>query len=181
MTARLSLRFTTGAYVLEHDIAAGLLGQAIGHLLADDLAQVLRDALNARVLDLNGLHRNAFVESKAAVVDRAIAHLVAPFIGDGRGGAVVLARWLLNAQCTKQVALLGGVDVQALFRSLSEKLALEPFDLLLEHLVVRLKLSQRRIRLLERARQPGVLVFECGNLRSGHSDALGQPGAKSTM
>ena len=101
------------SHVLEHDMAARLLSEAIAHLLADDLAQILRNRLDGRVFDLDGLDRHAGVESKTAVVDRAIAHFVPALIGDGLRRGLIKYRRRFDAQAGEQVALLDRVKIQA--------------------------------------------------------------------
>ena len=72
-----------------------------------------RDRLDGRVLDLDGLHRHVGVKAKAAVIDRAIAHFVAPLIGDGVRRGLIERRRRFDAQGAEQVALLDRVKLQA--------------------------------------------------------------------
>ena len=73
------------AMVFDDHIAAGTLGEAIGDLLADAHPR-LGDGLDLGVLYDDDLPRHVLAEAQAAVVDRRIAHLVAPLVGDRLGG-----------------------------------------------------------------------------------------------
>ena len=76
------------AHVPEHHVAARALGQAMGHLLADDLIGVRRQVGDRRIGDRDGLHRHPLrVEEQRWLLALVFAaHAPAPLVGGHRLG-----------------------------------------------------------------------------------------------
>jgi len=123
------------AMVFNDHIAAGTLGEPIGDLLADAHPLLGGKGLDLGVLYDDDLPRHVLAEAQAAVVDRRIAHLVAPLVGDRLGGLDGL-RGGFHAQGGEQVTLYRRVYLQTLLGLTSKQLALEPLKLLLQVRVV---------------------------------------------
>ena len=124
-----------GAHVLDHDVAAGALCQAVTDLLTDDLVLFWLQTLGLGVGNLDDLHGHlGLVEERrfATLVGEVAAALAALVRRHGGGGLWGRAGRRQFAQQLTQVHLLRlGLGSVAL-ALLAEQLAFEPIELVLQ-------------------------------------------------
>src|SRR5690625_1831788 len=146
--------------ILQNHITARPLGQAVGHLLADDDPVLFRDGFDLRIGDPDDFDRHILAEAKARVSYRIAALLdcllarIADRLGWCHFGGF--------ARRLEQRLLVHCLIDQTLLGLRSEQLALEPGELLLERgkLVVMLSLERCMVSLqcVIIALQPSVLL-----------------------
>ena len=110
-------------------LASGLFGTRSG-----------RWHFDRRVHHLDGLNRYISTEAQPALGHRRIAHLRATLVGLGR--PIVARGRLLHPEPGEEVGLRLVVELQALLRLLPQELALEPLELMLQCIVLRLQLLE---------------------------------------
>ena len=139
--------------------------------------------LNHRVHHLDGLNRHIGTEAQPALGHRRIAHLRATLVGLGR--PIVARGRLLHPEPGEEVGLRLVVELEALLRLLPQELALEPLELMLECIVLRLQLlectsSSPRAPQYESLSATPSRAFSSSSLATSNADTGKRPLALNT-